>query len=538
MREWLQSTLQKTAENQRVNDGIFYASFLVLSVLLVLPIWEIYYLPLGDLADHAAQLRVILNYEQYREDYYINWFTPYLVGYVIALFFALIFPIPIALKIALSISLVCIPLSCLYLLRNLKGNRYWVWICFPMAFSFSFYWGFYSYIIATPIAILVIAYAAAYSQQALTARNFAIAALLSAFLFLAHAMAWAMSMVLVGCILWIGRSFKDASKRFFPFVVIVPMVIYWAANVGPDAVKPVIEVGRYTEHYLSRFEREVKYVTEQWQFRSEKGEHTQRLKELFAYAIGRSPALDYVLISFLLVIWPLFSGAQVRGNPKYWLPLLSVIAAFLIVPYWIFDTAYVYLRFAVFLFPAFFFLYRYRPVTEPSAGADISKNVRQIASYTAAFSIVLLLMMAVNKEFQSFKENDRAFAKILDEMESEKSVLTLVFNHDSPFRYSPPYLHFGSWYQSVKGGVEMMSFSHDAGAQNVPVRYRHQTWPTPSTWDPSEFRWDKHEGFRYDYFLVRSKTDKSAALFGRMNKKAALQAHYGDWYLYRKIEKP
>lgn len=532
----LQSTLQTAVNSKRINDGIFYASFFALSVMLILPVWKIYYLPLGDLADHAAQMHVILNYDQYRDDYFINWFTPYLVGYLITLLFALIFPIPVAIKIVLSIALICVPLGCLYLLRNLRGNRFWVWICFPMAYSFSFYWGFYSYIVATPIAIFVVAYTVSSAKEDLTKRSFAIAALLSAILFLSHAMAWAMSMVLVASILWIGRSFKDAVKRFIPFVVIIPLVVYWATNVGPESAKPVIQVGHYSEHYLARITRELNYISEQWQFRTEKGEHSQRLKELFAFAIGRPAALDYVFLSFCLALWPLFSGARIRLNPKYWLPVLSVGCAFLIVPYWIFDTAYVYLRFAVFLFPAAFFIYAYQDAESVSIRDEFRKVTKSLVAYTVAFFVVLLLMINANREFDGFKENDKDFAKIVNEMEPGKMVLTLVFNHDSAFKYSPPYLHFGSWYQSVKGGVELMSFSHDAGAQNVPVRYKHQTWPVPSTWNPGEFRWLKHEGARYDYFLVRSKADKSLSLFGRSKPKAILAAHYGDWYLYRRAD--
>ncbi len=536
VKDWLLSALQQALDSKKVSNGIFYTSLLVLSCLLLAPIWKIYYLPLGDLADHAAQMHVILNYDEYRDDYYVNWFTPYLVGYLIALGFALVFPIPVALKIALSIALICIPLACLYLLRNLKGNRYWVWICFPVAYSFSFYWGFYSYIIATPIAILLVAYSVAYSQEKLTKKNFAIAVFLSALLFLSHAMAWAMAMALVACVLWIGRPFKDACKRLVPFVLIIPLVVYWAANVGPESAKPVIQAGHYSEHYLNRVMGELTYIAEQWQYRTEHAEHIKRVKELFAFAIGRPAALDYVLISILLIFWPLLSGARIRVNPKNWLPATSVFAAFLVVPYWIFDTAYVYLRFAVFLFPATFFLYRYQPPETPiSVRDELPKAAKTLVSYSAAFSVVLALMLTINAEFDDFKDNDEAFKKILEEMESGKTVLTLVFDHDSTFKYSPPYLHFGSWYQSVKGGVELMSFSHDAGAQNVPVRYRQQTWPIPSTWNPGEFRWSRHEGSRYDYFLVRSKTDRTAQLFGARNRRTILEAHYGHWYLYRKL---
>jgi hypothetical protein len=452
IQDGLQSILQRALNSKIIGDGVFYTSLIVLTYFLLAPIWKIYYLPLGDLADHAAQMHVILNYDQYQDDYYVNWFTPYLVGYLIALCFALVFPIPIALKIALSIALICIPLACLYLLRNLKGNRYWVWLCFPVAYSFSFYWGFYSYIVATPIAIFLIAYAVSYSQHELTKRRFAMAAFLSALLFLSHAMAWAMTIVVIACILWIGRSIKEACRRFLPFVIIIPLVVYWAANVGSGPA-PSLQIGHYSEHYLDSLSRELKYVKEQWQLRSEKGEHVQRLKELFAYAISRPPALDYVLISIFLALWPLFSGARLRKNPKYWFPVLSVIVAFLVVPYWIFDAAYVYLRFAVFLFPALFFLYAYQPPVRPlSVRGEFSAVLKKFASYATAFAVVSLLMLTINAEFDGFKKDNEEFSRTLDEMESGKAVLTLIFDHDSTFKFTPPYLHFGSWYLSVKGG--------------------------------------------------------------------------------------
>jgi hypothetical protein len=61
-------------------------------------------------------------------------------------------------------------------------------------------------------------------------------------------------------------------------------------------------------------------------------------------------------------------------------------------------------------------------------------------------------MLTINAEFDGFKKDNEEFSRTLDEMESGKAVLTLIFDHDSTFKFTPPYLHFGSWYQSVKGG--------------------------------------------------------------------------------------
>ena len=50
-------------------------------------------------------------------------------------------------------------------------------------------------------------------------------------------------------------------------------------------------------------------------------------------------------------------GAKLTRNWRRWLPILCAVGAFMIIPYWIFDTAYVNLRFAVFLFPLSLFLF-------------------------------------------------------------------------------------------------------------------------------------------------------------------------------------
>ena len=72
IQDGLQSILQRALNSKIIGDGVFYTSLIVLTYFLLAPIWKIYYLPLGDLADHAAQMHVILNYDQYQDDYYVN----------------------------------------------------------------------------------------------------------------------------------------------------------------------------------------------------------------------------------------------------------------------------------------------------------------------------------------------------------------------------------------------------------------------------------------------------------------------------------
>ena len=126
----------------KVGDYVYWSLFGFFSIFLILPLWTITYLPLGDLPDHAAQLHAILNFSEYSADYKINWLTPYLVGYSISILFGAVFSAVTALKITYTLSVLAIPLATALLLNKLEANRYWVFPSFASAFSFSFYWGF------------------------------------------------------------------------------------------------------------------------------------------------------------------------------------------------------------------------------------------------------------------------------------------------------------------------------------------------------------------------------------------------------------
>lgn len=522
--------LDALVRSSQMSTVAFCSSIVFLSILLVAPIWQVTYLPLADLADHAAQIRTIIDYDQYQADYQINWFTPYLVGYAITLFFSVFFSIPVAIKLTLSVSLLAVPAAGYCLIRVLGGNRFWVWVCFPIAYSYSFYWGFFSYIVATPITLLVIAYALWYSDKPFNTRRFIYAGLLSTLLFFAHAMAWMMAIMVIPLMLWIGNPIKLALKKLIPFLIVAPLIAAWMGGSGEE--RPRIEPGHYVEHYGGQVVNEARVILREFDKRSLESSHGYRIKELFTLAIGKPVALDYVLLSIFLMLWPMLIGAKLRFNPKLWLPPLAVAGAFVVFPYWIFGTAYVYLRFAVFLIPVFLLVYRPKHPHQPkTADEPLSERIKRATYYAVGFLVVVAFLNNVKQDFVSFKPNDEQFAAILSEMEPGKQVLTLTFQGDSPFRFTPAYLHFGSWYQAEKGGVAMMSFPHDPGAKNVPVRYRHKVWPAPSVWNANEFNWSKHQGWRYDYFLIRADSDKSS-IFKRADKDIELLANHGVWYLY------
>ncbi len=515
-------------QSDKCNDYAYRAIFIFFSLFLILPLWTITYLPLGDLPDHAGQLNVIMNFSAYANEYRINWFTPYLVGYSISLFFGIFFSATTALKITYSLAVLAVPIATASLLRNLQLNRYWVIPSFASAFSFSFYWGFFSYVVATPIAIAFFAFCVNYGRASPNIKTAMIAAIFSALLFFSHAMAWAFSILVAACIIFIYNNFKETKKKLLPFLALLPLVAYWVSINGATQSQS-IESGHYIEHISSKLGNEINYIIEQFKDRSAKHEHTQRAKELLSFSIGRMPLLDFVALALILIFWPALIGARLTRNWRRWLPPLCAVGAFMVVPYWIFDTAYVNLRFAAFLIPLSLFLFEANKTQSP---IEQYGSISFAARFLLGLTITYILLAGNYRTIASFKSNDDDFKTILSKMEPNKIVLALMFDQDSALTFAPPYMHYGSYYQAEKGGVVIASFSHDPVAHNVPLRYKGTPWPIPDTWSPSKFDWQQHNGNRYDYFLVRSKTLRDN-LFSAVTGKVSLEAKQGDWLLYK-----
>lgn len=515
-------------QRDSVQNRIYWALMVSFSLMLIAPLWTITYLPFGDLPDHAGQIQAILNFSDYKNDYRINWFTPYLVAYSICLLFGQVFSATTALKVTYTLAALAVPLATASLVRALNVNRFWVLPSFATAYSFSFFWGFFSFVVATPMVIAFFAFCVHYSRSRINFNFFVIAAAFSAALFFAHAMAWAFSMLIAVCIIYARNGIKDTKDKFIPFFVLLPVVMYWVSINGAGNASSVA-FGGHIEHLLAKLGTEMDIAVNQFNERSDKHEHTLRAKEFLSFSIGRMPEGDYIALSLILLIWPLITGAALTRKWKQWLPFLGVVGIYMVFPYWIFDTAYVNTRFAAFLMPLSLFIFE--------ANSDHNAvNRYGVASFVARFLlgvfVVFFVLLQNYSLLSSFRDNDRDFKTIMEKMDSNKVVLSLIFDHGSYLNITLPYMHFGSYYQAEKGGIVLANFSHDVGAHNVPLRFKGAPWSVPDSWRADQFNWWLHNGERYDYFLVRSHLLKDE-LFSDSGGSVTLAARKGDWLLYK-----
>ncbi|MBV9949392.1 MAG: hypothetical protein JOZ69_21290 [Myxococcales bacterium] len=523
-------------------DDLFYGgTFLALTCLTVRPLWLVTYLPLGDLPEHAAQIRSILGFNFYRHDYAVHWFTPYLMAYALTMAFATVTSVTTAIKVVLSIALAGIPLASAALLRTIGGNRYWVWLSFPIAYSFAFYWGFFSYVVATPIAIAFSAFAVWYAKRPLRTGRYALAGAFSLLLFFSHALAWLFGVTTAFVIALMEERADQALKKASAYLSILPLVAYWAALSGAPS-NPDADFDRLA-HMAGRVGDVLFFVLDDVVDRVERGLHWDRLEELASLAIGGPATWDWTALALLCLAVPLWLGARPARDWKRYAPLATTVAAFLLVPYWLFDTAYVYERFAVFLIPSSFFVFEARAeetMTFPQAkgeatGVTWSRRLRRPAALAASFALVFGLLLRTNRNFGSFRQDDADFGAVLARMKPGKRVLSLVFDQASPFHYSPPYMHFASWYQAEKLGIVIPSFSQATDAQNVPFRYLGRPWRAPSSWAPQTFDWIGDRGFDYDYFVVRSDAPRES-LFATAGGAVRLLLRRGSWQLYGRTD--
>jgi hypothetical protein len=469
-----------------------------------------------------------MNFSAYANEYRINWFTPYLVGYSICLFFGLIFSATTALKITYTLAALAIPFATGSLVRALGLNRFWVIPSFATAFSFSYFWGFFSFVVATPMAIGFFTFCIYYSQRRLDYKMFAMAAVLSSLLFFAHAMAWAFSMLVAATIIYINNGIKATKDKLFPFAVLLPLVIYWLSTNGASQ-STNLEFGNYIGHVVNKFNTEWDIAANQFREVYRKGELSHKAAELLSFAIGRMPKGDFIALTLVLLCWPFMLGATLTRNWKKWLPFLLVVSFFMLVPYWVFDTAYVNTRFGAFLLPLSLFIFEDNKTRNGFKDFGV---ISFLARCGVGVAITVFILVGNYKLLASFKDNDRDFKVMLDKMEPNKLVFALMFDHGSPLEITIPYMHYGSYYQAEKGGVAVPSFPHDPGAHNVPLRFRGNPWSVTDTWRPDLFNWHVHKGERYDYFLVRSHLLKDE-LFAASAGKVELVARQGDWLLYK-----
>jgi hypothetical protein len=482
-----------------------FAAVLVLSLA---PLWMGRYLPMIDLPQHAAQIGALREIWSGNEAmgalFRVNWFTPYLLGYLLLYALALAMPITVATQVVVSGAVVAIPLLTGRLLRAAGADERWKWLAIPCSFGFAFYWGFLSFIVAAPLALLFLIRTIGFVKQP-SLRNGVSIALFAIVLFFCHVIVLGFaSLVALGYVVGVHqRDLKALVLHALPYTAPLPLIGVWLAVT---------------------YDNEARVQSDPVIF----GPLPYRLLNLLTQPAGRedlsgSAAMIVLIVTAAVLLLPWLSGARFSRRPERWLPFSLGLLVFLGAPHYVLSTAYFYQRLGLFLVPLWLMAW------------DTPQRRRPIGRF--AIPLVVLWVVTNIGRFAAFARETETFTALMNEMEPGRRVAAMVYDPGTPLFGLPVYLNFVPWYQAERHGIVDFNF---ADFYSSMARYRADAGPRLGenlAWYPEAFRWDVDGGASYDYFVVKSNADVSAVIFKDKLPSVELAARSGWWWLYRNAER-
>jgi hypothetical protein len=480
--------------------------FWVMLLLSVVPIWFGPYLPAVDLAQHAGQVtalrEVLAGNPLFTSLFEPNWFTPYLLAYALLYVFSAVLPITVATQLLVTLAVIALPLSTGALLRSAGADERWKWLAIPASYSFAFYWGFLTFMVAVPLGLLFLVQTWGFVRNP-TLRNGLLVAAASITLFFCHLL------VLLTCSLFaLGivfgtryRNLKQLVLQSLPYAAPLPLMALWArVTVTHDSI------ARGTGVVVPSVQ--------------------QKLAQFLAQPAG----LEYfgvILTPFItlsVALLPILGGARFSRRPERWLPFVLAIVVFVALPSGAFHTGFLYERMGIFVVPLWLMAW------------DAGPKRRAPADWLAMGVVMLWLASNIGR-FAAFAGETHSFQRVIAAASPGKRMGTLMNNDSSRLFLPPVYVHFHAWYQATHRGVVDFNF-----AEFFPqiVRYRKDAPPRIDEYvatDIGNFDWQRNGGDRYDYFLVKSNADMGASLFSGHTEHLKLIAHEASWWLYQNMDR-
>jgi len=470
--------------------------------------------PMVDLAQHAGQVAllrdIILGTSPWSREIGLNVLTPYLLAFVLALPLSLVMPIAAALKSVLTLAYAAFALTCMGVRRELKAAPQLDAYYLVSFFGFAYSEGLYPFLVAAPVAIAFIWQAIRYARRGGAARGLGLAALGLVLLF-AHGyvfvLAWAIG---AGILLTSNQGLRKAIPGLWPLVVplIVCVALFLAARHGDRAPTP---------HFLTGVAM---------------GPLDIRLLSFICDSFDL-PRLWPIPCFVALGLLPLMAGLKVdRGRRESLVIALGVVSVLAFAPSTIWSASFIYSRFALFLFPAYAWLF-----SEPRPLARDRKAMRgAIGLSLAATAVVAFVLGQHLVQAVEFSRETPDFDWVMSHAQPGQTALGLVIDPKSAAPVNPNvYESFPLWYQADRQGLVDHSFAADI--QEVA---RFTGAPPPLYADPAfhsnpaRFDWRRDDGDRYRYVFVRGAQTLATTLFAGAPCPPALIAERGGWRLYER----
>ena len=502
----------------RTADRVLRVLFVATVAAAGLLFWLVPHPPMVDLPQHAGQVAtlhdLLLGQSPWAPLLRINLFTPYLLGYGAAAVLSFVMPVAAALKVMLTLSFYGFVAAYIALRRRLGADPRLDWLCVPVFFGFAYEFGFYSYLVAVPVAMIFIALALDYAEQQ-TARRGAVLALVNLALFFSHGLLFVFANAIGGLFLLVHlrrtNSLPRVLRALWPYATLAFVAVLYAALHRDVDLTPMYP------------------FTVMWGI--------SPLVRVFAavlYPWGVAGDSRSLLAFVLIAAAPFLMASKPNRHVAAYVPAIVVTIVWFAVPLFAINTFFLYPRFALFLFPFYALMFRAPEPAEPG------RRMPRLALMTQLLLAVTCAGFVVQQGVRALRFADESadFDVVANAIEPAQRGLAIIVDRMSPAAGNPyAYENFALWYQAEHRGFV------DFNAAWFPpqiVRFRLDRLPGVGPSDVSplplyrHFDWQRHQGRLYRYFFVRAATPLPDTFFANPACRVVRVKTAGEWSVYEK----
>jgi hypothetical protein len=389
---------------------------------------------------------------------------------------------------------------CVLLRARFGGAPELDWLFIPGFFGFAFLWGMYTFLVAAPLALVFVwlAHRHVHLDRRRDAWALVPAGLL---LFFSHGLLFVFAHAIGVTMMLVRHRGWPGAGRLLPYFA------------GAAPVLAFLLIDRASAH---------PFHGAPWL-----GGFDQARLVFPVLTLMASPGDRGYLAALLLLLWaprPL----RLRLQPvaaTAWAPWAVVVLIWLACPSEAMRNSSLYQRFALFLLPAYAFLFR---PADPQAAPGLPGG-------RLLLPLVCVAVLANESlRVREFAEESRTFDQVAAAALPGQRALALVLRTGSDAARNPfTYLHYPLWYQAERHGLVDFNFARNP-VQVVHYRPGREPAVGPGfEHQPETFDWHRDQGRTYRYFFVRLDVAPDA-LFGQADCPVTLRAAAGGWWLYER----
>ncbi len=485
-------------------------AFIVAVVCACAMMWLVERLPMVDLPQHAAQVSLwrdlLLGNSPWVDLVRINLVTPYLIGYGTMLPLSFIFSMETTTRLVVTLAFLAFVWACVALRREFGSDKRLDWLFILSFFGFCWKWGFMTFLVASPVGLLVILLSLRHSREPTLKRALALVAGGTLLLF-SHGLVYLGLMFIAGLImlesLWTHKT-KNMVARMAPYVVM------GAITLAFRIISQTMEGGLHADGYF--------YGTPLWR------RPTVLLADITDIN-DENGSILLIVLTALILLAPLFYGMRLNKRAAL-VPVLGLLLIVCVAPADAFQTGGLYYRFALFIPPFIAFAF----VPDPRAAKESLRAYAGLA-VIALCSVWVLVIQA--SRIVAFGTETKPFQTILDAMEPNKRVLAMVMQGDSiGAQNTNAYWHYPVWYQADKHGFVDFNF---ALFPPQVIRFkldRKQGENEEVDLRPGQNKmWTKGFVEQFTYFVIKSDPPMTQGIQAQSPCPLIIKLQVNDWVL-------